>query len=159
MDVFAACLVVGMDAVIRFAALGIACAVSAAGAWSYRGALADANTAALVAEYATAQHRAVEAAHAETIRLQARQNETNRQQQARLAVLARAADDARSERDGLRDELATQLMQLPDASCAAARQYAATVNSIFGECATAITDLARKADGHALDAIKIPPAP
>ena len=75
--------------------------------------------------------------------------------QVRLSAMARSAAAARNERDGLRDELAASRSQLPDASCTSVRQYAATLSSVFGECAAETGGLAEKAGGHAIDTLKL----
>lgn len=115
----------------------------------------DAQLSQLKTEYATAQAQAVEKAHAETIRLQSQADKAAKQHAARASALA---DDLRRsgvERDGLRDELATARVQLSGASCASVREHAATINELFGECAASVEGLAGKAQGHAIDALKL----
>lgn len=63
---------------------------------------------------------------------------------------AKSAASARSELDRLRRQLASAT-DLSTASCPSTRQYATTLATVFGECATTISQLAEKADGHALD--------
>ena len=63
---------------------------------------------------------------------------------------AKSAASARSELDRLRRQLASA-NDLSTASCPSTRQYATTLATVFGECATRIIQLAEKADGHALD--------
>lgn len=138
--------------VLSYAALGAACAW---GAWSFQGNRYERQLSELRTEYAQAQVRAVEHAHAETIRLQSRKDEAERANQVRLAALSSSVAAARVERDGLRDELSAARVQMPDASCGSVRDHAATLNDVFGECATAIEGLAGKAQGHAFDALKL----
>lgn len=63
---------------------------------------------------------------------------------------AKAATNARTELDRLRRQLASTA-DLSTSTCPSARNYAATLATVFGECATRIGELAEKADGHALD--------
>lgn len=63
---------------------------------------------------------------------------------------AQAAAAARTELDRLRRQLASA-NDLSSATCPSARNYATTLATVFGECATRIGELAEKADGHAAD--------
>jgi hypothetical protein len=65
---------------------------------------------------------------------------------------AAAADRARSERDRLRLQLASESRKLREATRESLTNYTATLQGVFAECTGELTDLARKADGHALDA-------
>ena len=55
----------------------------------------------------------------------------------------------RTERDGLRAQLAATAVQLPSASCTSVRDYATTITGLFDQCAGAYQDMAGKAQGHA----------
>jgi hypothetical protein len=83
--------------------------------------------------------------------LQEAQNESLRHQ----AALTVAADRARNELDGLRDELTTLNNRLSSASADALRQFARTANSVLRECAARYSELAAKADRHANDALML----
>ncbi len=63
----------------------------------------------------------------------------------------RTAVAARTERDGLRNELADARAHIPAAACTAVREYAATVSGLFAECADAYQGMAEAAQGHASD--------
>lgn len=73
-------------------------------------------------------------------------NEANKIAQAN----AKSAADARNQLDRLRRQLAST-NDLSTATCPSTRDYAATLATVFGECATRIGELAEKADGHAAD--------
>jgi len=88
----------------------------------------------------------------ESTRMQRKKDDALKQAQQAALANARSADAARVERDGLRDQLNTAASNLPGATCTSARDYGATATAILGECGAALEDLARKADGHALDA-------
>jgi hypothetical protein len=83
--------------------------------------------------------------------LQEAQNESLRYQ----AALTVAADRARNELDGLRDELTTLNNRLSSASADAIRQFAKTANALLAECADRYSKLAQKADQHANDALML----
>jgi len=83
--------------------------------------------------------------------LQEAQNESLRHQ----AALTVAADRARNELDGLRDELTTLNNRLSSASADALRKYARTANAILAECTDRYSRLAAKADQHANDALML----
>ena len=68
------------------------------------------------------------------------------------AGLQAAADRARRERDGLRQQLSDAEQRLADASPSACVEYASTLNRVFGQCSQRYTELAIRADGHAADA-------
>ncbi|WP_287918817.1 hypothetical protein [Comamonas sp.] len=72
------------------------------------------------------------------------------QEQARLAG---AAAVATRNAGRLREQLSEADKRIATASAAAAvREYAATANQLLGQCSQLYTELAAKADGHALDA-------
>lgn len=68
------------------------------------------------------------------------------------ATLQAAADRARRERDGLRQQLSDAEQRIADAPAAAVREYAATANKLLGQCSERCAELAIRADGHAADA-------
>lgn len=69
-----------------------------------------------------------------------------------LANKAAAANLAAVNR-GLRDDLANQRRDLSTASLDAVRKYAATANTVFGECKAEVERLAGEASGHATDSL------
>lgn len=71
------------------------------------------------------------------------------QEQTRLADTAAVAQRNASR---LRDQLSEANVRIATASIAAVREYAATANQLLGQCSQRYTELAAKADGHALDA-------
>lgn len=87
--------------------------------------------------------------------LQTKLEDAQNEARNREAVLMAAADSARSERDGMRDELASISDRLSRASADSLRKYAATANAVLQECTDQLTEMARKADGHASDALML----
>ena len=71
------------------------------------------------------------------------------QEQTRLAG---AAAVAQRNAGRLRDQLREADVRIATASATAVRDYAATANQLLGSCSDRYTELAAKADGHALDA-------
>ncbi|WP_284335450.1 DUF2514 family protein [Comamonas sp. NoAH] len=71
------------------------------------------------------------------------------QEQARLAG---AASAAQRNAGRLRDQLREADVRISAASSTAVRDYAATANNLLGSCSQRYTELAERADGHALDA-------
>ena len=124
---------------------------AAAGAWTWQANAYTAKLAALQTQCAQAQHRAVETANAETIRLQHIKDAAQQAATARAARLAADRDRLRLAADGLRGDLATAERRLSTAADAARAEYAATVRAVLGECADTAVKLAGQADGHASD--------
>ena len=71
------------------------------------------------------------------------------QEQARLAGTAAVAIRNVGR---LREQLSEADKRIATASATAVRDYAATANQLLGQCSQRYTELAAKADGHALDA-------
>ncbi|MBD9402117.1 hypothetical protein [Comamonas sp. CMM02] len=71
------------------------------------------------------------------------------QEQARLAG---AAAVATRNAGRLREQLSEGDRRIATASATAVRDYATTANQLLGHCSQRYTELAAKADGHALDA-------
>ena len=72
-------------------------------------------------------------------------NESNKHAQRN----ARAADAARTELERLRQQIASG--SVSTATCGSVRNYATTLQAVFGECAARLEWMAKEADGHALD--------
>ena len=96
--------------------------------------------------------RALETAHAETLRLQGVANDAIRKANKRAQANATDAAGARSELDRLRGELAAGAGA---PTCTAGTVAADPARELLAECAAALTDMAGKADGHATDALKL----
>ena len=139
----------------HLAAAILSAALAATGAWQvqawrYGGQI----TRIELAQHDRAE-RAIRAALARATDLQHQKDEALNEATKRAQRNAVAAAAARTESDGLRDELAAARERLPDAACPTVRDYAATVGAVFGQCAAVFEDLARAADGHASDALML----
>ena len=130
---------------------GIVAVAAAAGAWVWQANAYTARLATLQTQYAQAQHRAVETAHAETIHLQHIKDAAQQAATVRAARLAADRDRLRLAADGLRNDLATAEHRLRTATDAARAEHAATVRDVLGECADTAVKLASQADGHVSD--------
>jgi len=106
-------------------------------------------------EYTQKALIASEAARIKERDLQTQLQEAQNEARTRENALIAAADGARSERDGLRDELAAIGDRLSKASAASLRKYATTANSILRECSDRLAGLAREADRHASDSLML----
>lgn len=87
----------------------------------------------------------------EAKRLQGKKDDALKAAQEQVRKNALAADAARIELHRMRVEADRATAAIPTATCSSVKQYAATVTSVFGECTVALEDMARKADGHAVD--------
>lgn len=106
-------------------------------------------------EYAKAALKAVEAAQAETIRLQGIKDEALKKANTRANANKVAAAAAAVERDSLRDELAAASAKLPSLSHQACLARADALSGVFDQCAGAFEGMARKAQSHANDALTL----
>ena len=104
-------------------------------------------------EYTQRALVATQAARAREAELQHQLQEAQNEARTREMDLTAAADRARAELVGLRDELATLNDRLSRASAASLRRYAATANNVLRECTNRLTELAREADRHASDSL------
>ena len=128
----------------------VSIAVAAAGGWTMNGWRLNSKIDRMVAEHSQAMAQAGQNAMLEAARLQKLKDEALNEANRIAQQNAKAAAAARSELDRLRRQLANA-NDLSTATCPSTRDYAATLATVFGECATRIGELAEKADGHAVD--------
>jgi hypothetical protein len=118
--------------------------------WTANGWRLNAKIDRMMAEYSQAMAQAGQNAMLESARLQKLKDEALNEANRIAQENAKAAAAARGELDRLRRQLASTA-DLSTATCPSTRDYAATLATVFGECATRIGELAEKADGHAAD--------
>ena len=106
-------------------------------------------------EYAKAALKAVEVAQAETLRLQGIKDEALKKANLRANANKVAAAAAGAERDSLRDELAAASAKLPSLSHQACLARADAISAVFEQCSRDFEGMARKAQGHANDALTL----
>jgi hypothetical protein len=131
-------------------------AIAGAGAWSVQGWRMGEQIASLKTEYATAQARAMEKAHADTIKLQAQADKAAEQHAARQTALANDAAGARDDLGRLRDTIAnTAPVCVSSDSQASPGVHTDPARELFAQCAGTLADLAKAADGHAADKLML----
>ena len=128
----------------------VAIAVATSAGWVANGWRLNGKIDRMMAEYSQAMAQAGQNAMRESARLQKLKDEALNEANRIAQVNAKAAAAARTELDRLRRQLANAT-DLSTATCPSTRDYAATLATVFGECATRIGELAEKADGHAAD--------
>lgn len=124
--------------------------ISAAIGWTANDWRLNGKIDRMIAEHSQAMVVAGQNAMLESARLQKLKDEALDEANKIAQRNAKAAADARIELDRLRKHL-TNNASLSTATCASTRNYAETLAVVFGECATRISELAEKADGHSAD--------
>lgn len=104
------------------------------------------------ADHAIAVAKATSEVMDQTVKLQGKKDAALKQAQQAASVNAAAADNARSQLEWVRDYQSRTAAEIGSASCPSVRDNATTVTAVFAECSAAFAEMARKADGHALDA-------
>lgn len=132
---------------LSYAALGAACAW---GAYSFQGNKYERQLSELRTEYATAQARAVERAHAETIRLQGVKDKAERMAQVRQSTLQR---DLAANRDALGrlSHAADSALRRASDSHEACVATATAQGNVLNQCSARLVQVAADADGHTSD--------
>jgi predicted negative regulator of RcsB-dependent stress response len=122
------------------------------GGFAVQGWRMDSKLAEMEATNAAAVVAATIQVAEESKRLQGQKDDAIKaaQQQIRKNILA--ADAARIELHRVRVEANRATAAIATATCPAVRDYATTSTSVFGECTVALEEMARLADGHAVDA-------
>ena len=118
--------------------------------WTANGWRLNGKIDQMIARHSLDLSKATEAALAETVRLQKVKDDALEEANKIAQKNANAAASARSELSRVRKQLASSLT-ISSATCASTRSYADTLSVVFGECATRLTEVAKDADGHALD--------
>jgi hypothetical protein len=104
----------------------------------------------MVAEASQALAEAGKNAMLESARLQKIKDDALEEANRTAQKNAQAVTAARSELDRLRRQLANST-SIANATCASTRNYTATLSTVFGECTSRLTEVAKDADGHAAD--------
>jgi hypothetical protein len=119
--------------------------------WTANGWRLNAKIDGMVLEHTQAVQVATQKALDETNRMQREKDNAIAKAQAQARSNAAAADAARLERDSLRDDLAASRTTFADSTHASLAAYADTLSVVFEQCTKEYSELAAKADGHALD--------
>jgi hypothetical protein len=137
---------------LKLAIAAAALAAAFASGFAVQGWRKDAQIAEIEAANSAAVAAATAQAMEQTTQMQRKKDAALSQANKRAQENAAAAAAVRSERDGLRNQINTATGALPTATCSSARNYAATAAAVFEQCASALEELATRADGHAIDA-------
>ena len=124
--------------------------IGATAGWTANGWRLNGKIDRMVAEYSQAMAQAGQNAMLESARLQKLKDEALNEANKIAQANAKSAASARAELDRLRRQIASS-NDLSAATCASTRQYATTLATVFGECSTRLTEVAKDADGHAVD--------
>ena len=119
--------------------------------WTANGWRLNSKIDGMVLEHTQAVQLATQKALDETTRMQREKDNAIAQAQAQAKSNAAAANSARAERDGLRDDLAASRTTFADSTHTSLAAYADTLSVVFEQCTKEYSDVAAKADGHALD--------
>jgi hypothetical protein len=119
--------------------------------WTANGWRLNGKIDEMVLEHTQAVQVATQKALDETTRMQREKDNAVAQAQAQARTNAAAADAARVERDGLRDDLVASRGSFADSSHTSLAAYADTLSVVFEQCTKEYSDVAAKADGHATD--------
>lgn len=118
--------------------------------WTANGWRLNGRIDQMIARHSQDLSRATEAAMVESTRLQRQKDEALNEANKTAQRNANAAATARSELDRVRKQLASSVT-IGSSTCPSTRNYADTLAIVFGECATRLFEMAKEADGHALD--------
>lgn len=136
-------------------ALIVAGALAWGGAQTWRVHSLKSDIASIKQAQAEALAAAEKAAREETDRLQRIKDEAIAEAEKRARANAAAAGRAQSELARLRNLLSKVPADSADPACKAAADRAAAIGELLGTCSERYTDVAGKADAHALDAKKL----
>ena len=128
----------------------IAAVIAFGAGWTANGWRLNGKIDRMMAEHSQAMAQAGQNAMMESARLQKLKDEALNEANKIAQANAKSAASARAELDRLRRQLASA-NDLSAATCASARNYATTLATVFGECSTRLTEVAKDADGHAVD--------
>lgn len=132
-------------------ALIVAAILAFAAGFYVEGWRKDAEIASIKTEYAESLAKATSEAATTTARFQKEKDNALKQAQQAAAQNAVALATVSSTIARMRDEQAAASSRLSDSTDSSVRDYAATLNTVFGECRTALGEMAKNATGHALD--------
>ena len=128
----------------------VSLAIGVTTGWTANGWRLNGKIDRMMAEHSQALAEAGKNAMMESARLQKLKDEALDEANKIAQKNASAAANARSELDRVRKQLASSVT-IGSATCPSTRNYAETLAVIFGECATRLFEMAKEADGHALD--------
>lgn len=136
---------------MNYLTIGLTAAAFALGFY-LQGLRSDAEISAIQAQHAKAMIVATQKAAEDTNDLQRKKDEALKQAQISAAKNAAANAALNSQLEWVRDYNTRNSAAINSSTCTSVRDYAATATAVFSECTSALTEMAGKAQGHALDA-------
>lgn len=112
----------------------------------------DSAISSLNAQHSKALATATQQVLDQSTELQRKKDAALQNAQLKAKQNADAAASAKSQLDWVRDYNARNSASIGGSTCTSVRDYATTATAVFGECTVALEEMARKAQGHALDA-------
>lgn len=131
--------------------LVVACLISLSIGWYVNGLRLEAKIADTQAQHATEVQKATEKVLEQSAEMQRKKDEALKKSQAQSQKNAAAAASLSRDLEWMRDYNQRNRTALSTATCSSTRDYSSTLTTVFGECTSALADMAKKADGHALD--------
>jgi hypothetical protein len=119
--------------------------------WTANGWRLNGKIDEMVLEHTQALQVATQKALDETTRMQKEKDNAISKAQTQARANAVAADAARVERDGLRDDLVASRSAFTNATHTSLTAYTETLSIVFEQCVREYSEMAAKADGHSLD--------
>jgi len=116
-----------------------------------QGLRSDAEISAMQIQHANAIMIATQKAAEDTNDLQRKKDEALKQAQISAAKNAAANAALNSQLEWVRDYNTRNSAAINSSTCSSVRDYATTATAVFSECTSALTEMAGKAQGHALD--------
>lgn len=132
-------------------ASAISLALGFGGGWATNGWRLGAEIAQIKQEQSEAVTKGVQKALADTVSYQRKKDDALKKAESRAAANAAAAAAARTESDGLRDQLVASSANIPRATHDSLQSYASTITTVFSQCVERYQWVAAKADQHASD--------
>ena len=132
---------------VAAAALGIGLLTG----WTANGWRLNAEIDQMVLEHTQAVQVATQKALDETNRMQKEKDDAIAKAQEQARANAASADAVRRERDGLRNDLVASRTAFADSTHASLTSHAQALSVVFEQCTREYSELAAKADAHALD--------
>jgi hypothetical protein len=136
---------------VAAAAAAIALAGGLLTGWTANGWRLNSKIDQMVLEHTQAVQVATQKALDETNRMQKEKDDAISKAKQQARANAAAADAARTQRDGLRDELAASRGAFANSTHTSLTAHAQTLSVVFEQCVREYSGLAAKADAHALD--------
>ena len=136
---------------MSYITIGLTTAAFVAG-FMVQGWRMDSTISDIHAQHSKALATATQQVLDQSTELQRKKDAALQKAQVKAQQNAAAASAAQSELNWVRDYNARNSASISSSTCTSVRDYATTATTVFGECTVALEEMARKAQGHALDA-------